>query len=594
MIYHPNFKATMTSPVQEIKERLDIVDFIRSYIPLLPAGKNLKALCPFHKEKTPSFMVSPERQTWHCFGACGEGGDIFKFLMKYENLEFYEALKILAEKAGIELKKISPAEHKQFNVLYEINEAAKKFFVGQLAEEVNKETLRYLKDRGLKKETIEEFELGFSPASFDNLSHYLINLGFDVKDVERAGLNYKNDRGSYIDRFRERIMFPIYNHFGKVVGFSGRLLPHLEKPEIGKYVNSPETLIFNKSRLLYGFHKTKEAIRRLKSAVLVEGQMDFLMLYQEGVKNLAAASGTALTNEHLKTFKRLTDRLILFFDNDEAGLKAVERAIDLGISNDFNIRVLILKDYKDPAEAAQKSPSSILELLEKTESATEFYFRRYLQDFQFPISNFQLVPEIKKNIRLVLAKIKNLASPVERYHWLKELSLRTKIEEKTLAEEMAQIKTLNYTEKSQRQSAFSPHESALSRWELIAQRLFILAMAKEDFQEPLREHRDYLPENYSAILKSLLKEEKSENEESSNLLNLISLRSSLESSVIDKEEIKIEFYELLKQLKLEHLKRKRQDLVNLIKQAEKSGEKEKIASALKEFDEISKVLHNIQ
>ena len=387
MIYHPNFKATMTSPVQEIKERLDIVDFIRSYIPLLPAGKNLKALCPFHKEKTPSFMVSPERQTWHCFGACGEGGDIFKFLMKYENLEFYEALKILAEKAGIELKKISPAEHKQFNVLYEINEAAKKFFVGQLAEGVNKEALKYLKDRGLKKETIEEFELGFSPASFDNLSHYLINLGFDVKDVERAGLNYKNDRGSYIDRFRERIMFPIYNHFGKVVGFSGRLLPHLEKPEIGKYVNSPETLIFNKSRLLYGFHKTKEAIRRLKSAVLVEGQMDFLMLYQEGVKNLAAASGTALTNEHLKTFKRLTDRLILFFDNDEAGLKAVERAIDLGISNDFNIRVLILKDYKDPAEAAQKSPSSILELLEKTESATEFYFRRYLQDFQFPISN---------------------------------------------------------------------------------------------------------------------------------------------------------------------------------------------------------------
>lgn len=222
----------MTSPIQEIKDRLDIVEFIRSYIPLLPAGKNFKAICPFHKEKTPSFMVSPERQTWHCFGACSEGGDIFKFLMKYENLEFYEALKVLAEKAGVELKKISPAEHKQFGVLYEINESAKVFFQKEL--ERSSEAKNYLKGRGLKDETIKEFELGFSSAGFDNLNHYLIKSGYDIKDIERAGLNYKTKQGSYVDRFRNRIMFPIYNHFGKVVGFSGRILPAFAEASAGK------------------------------------------------------------------------------------------------------------------------------------------------------------------------------------------------------------------------------------------------------------------------------------------------------------------------------------------------------------------------
>ena len=249
----------MTSPVQEIKDRLDIVEFIRSYVPLLPAGKNFKANCPFHKEKTPSFMVSPERQTWHCFGSCSEGGDIFKFLMKYENLEFYEVLKILAEKAGIELRQIAPAEQKQFNVLYEINEEAKEFFKKNLEGSV--EAKKYLLDRGLKKETIEEFELGFSSNKWEELSLYLIKKKYSAFDIERAGLAYKNERGSLIDRFRGRIMFPIHNHFGKVIGFSGRILPELDAGEAGKYINSPETLIFNKSKILYGFHKSKNFIR---------------------------------------------------------------------------------------------------------------------------------------------------------------------------------------------------------------------------------------------------------------------------------------------------------------------------------------------
>ena len=584
----------MTSPVQEIKDRLDIVDFIRSYIPLQPAGKNLKALCPFHREKTPSFMVSPERQMWHCFGSCGEGGDIFKFLMKYENLEFYEALKILAEKAGIELKKISPAEHKQFGILYDISQSAKDFFKKQL--EQSTETLNYLKERGLKKEIIDEFELGLASNKFDDLSRYLTNSGYDIKDVERAGLIFKTERGSYIDRFRERIMFPLYNHFGKVVGFSGRVLPRLEaeKPELGKYVNTPETLIFNKSRILYGFHKTKKHILEQKSAVLVEGQMDFLMAYQDGIKNVIATSGTALTFDHLKTIRRLAEQLVLCFDNDEAGFNAVERAIDLANANDFNVKILTLQDFKDPAEAAQKSPGALAGLIKETKPAMEFYFERYLKEkVKLELS------ELKKKIRIVLVKIKNLVSAVERAHWLKELAQRTKIEEKTLAEEMEQLKThINADSYADKRGYISINqrnnlrESACSRHELICQRLISLAILDKDFQEKINEHLDYFLEDYSLILKCLREEVKLEDERLNNLLNLISLRSSFESSILDEGKIQQEFQELLHQLKIEYLKEKRQGLIGLVKEAEGTGDETKVTSVLKEFDEISKSIQN--
>lgn len=591
----------MTSPIQEIKERLDIVEFIRSYIPLKPAGKNFKALCPFHKEKTPSFMVSPERQTWHCFGSCSEGGDIFKFLMKYENLEFYEALKVLAEKAGVELKKISPAEQKQFGILYDINNSAKDFFVRQLAERTDNEILNYLSERGLRKETIEEFELGLAPASFDDLTRYLINFGYDVKDIERAGLNFKNERGNYTDRFRQRIMFPIHNYFGKTVGFSGRILPHLESLEVGKYINSPETPIFNKSRLLYGFHKSKEAIRQSKTAVLVEGQMDFLMAYQDGVKNTIASSGTGLTFAHLKTLRRLAEQLILYFDNDEAGIKAAERAIDLANNADFNVKLLIIKDYKDPAEAVQKKPGLLVNFINEAKPAMEFYFEHHLKEISSPAPNFpgQIsnldLANFKNAVRVVLNKIKNLASPVERNHWLKQLSLRTKIEEKFLLEEMEQIKSEKLAMGNEQKTANNQNlrASPPNRKELIAQRLISLAITDELFRSRLKDYSKYLPANYLLILENINNQEKLKDERLNDLLNLIHLRSSFESSVFeDEEKINQEFKELLQQLKLEALKEKRQKLIYLIKEAEQNGNQEQLGTALKEFDQILKMMLN--
>ncbi len=581
----------ITSPVQEIKDKLDIAEFIRSYIPIFPAGKNFKANCPFHKEKTPSFIVSPERQTWHCFGACGEGGDIFKFLMKYENLEFYEALKVLAEKAGIELKKTSPSDYKQFGILYDINESAKDFFKKEL--ENNKDARDYLIERGLKKETIDEFEIGFTPNAFDNSIIHLINSGYNIKDIERAGLASKSERGNYIDRFRGRVVFPIHNSAGKIVGFSGRILPKFDNGEFGKYINSPETPIFNKSKILYGFHKTKQNIKEEGFAVLVEGQMDFAMLYQDGVKNIFATSGTALTEDHLRTLKRLTDQITLCFDSDEAGFNAAERAIDLAGANDFLVKILAIVDYKDPAEAVLKKPGVMAELLKNSVPAVEFYFKRYLkviQNAEERIQNFDM-PEFKKNIRIILGKIKNLASAVEKAHWIKELSNIVKIDEKSLLEEMDGLKATRSKQSLQNSAMImSPNAPALSRRELIAQRLISLLIVREDFRSKVDGHLEYLPEEYLLILRSITERIHLDSERLIGMLNFISLRSSIEAAAFDSEKIEEEFKEVLGQLRAEYLKEKRKQISYSIKEAELKSDNEKMEPALKEFDEISKLI----
>src|SRR3989344_3823670 len=358
--------------LEQIKERLDVADFIRGYIALSPAGKNLKGLCPFHKEKTPSFVVSPDKQIWHCFG-CSKGGDVVAFAMLYENLEFLDALKLLAEKAGLDFQKTATPDQKRLNVLYDINRSAKDYFVVNLSGK----PIEYLLSRGLKKETIAEFEIGFAPMSSDSLTRQLIKSGFAVADIERAGLTARTERGTYWDRFRGRIMFPLYSSFGKVVGFTGRIMPDQENPNVGKYVNSPETSIFNKSKLLYGFHKSRNNIREQNIALLVEGQMDFLMLWQDGVKNAVAVSGTALTPDHLKTLRRLTEKITVCFDSDEAGQAATERAIDLGEASDLAVKVLKLEE-KDPADLVKTSPGIFNTLTAEAVPAIEYYVQKYL------------------------------------------------------------------------------------------------------------------------------------------------------------------------------------------------------------------------
>jgi len=352
----------MSSTVEQIKERLDIADVIGSYLKLDSAGSNLKARCPFHNEKTPSFFVSPSRQTYHCFG-CDRGGDILSFVQEIEGQDFPGALKILAERAGVEIKRESSAVKSDKDKLFAVLEEATSFFESNLKEQ--KEVIEYLKKRGLKGETAKRFNVGYAPSGWSNLYEMLKKKGYPDVIMDKAGLIIKGEKG-YYDRFRSRIMFPITDVSGRVVGFSGRIFG-AENEKTAKYVNSPETELYNKSKILYGFDKAKFAIRKKGFCILVEGQMDLLMSHQAGLQNTVAVSGTAFTEEHLKIINRLTDSLIIAFDSDDAGIDASKRGVDTALSIGMDVKIVALPKGLDPADLILKEKQKWVKQVENAE-----------------------------------------------------------------------------------------------------------------------------------------------------------------------------------------------------------------------------------
>ncbi|MEK7593795.1 MAG: DNA primase [Patescibacteria group bacterium] len=367
----------MSSSTEEIKERLPITDVVSSYIKLERAGANLKARCPFHNEKTPSFIVSPSRNTYHCFG-CNRGGDIFSFVEEIEGVDFKRALEILADRAGVVLERARPelksAEQRAYGVL----EEATLFFQSNLNK--NKEALDYIKSRGLSDESIEKWRLGYAENGWRGLLSHLKEKKYSEIETEYAGLIIKNDKG-YYDRFRGRIIFPVANAQGKIVGFSGRHFINKDSLEsdTAKYINSPETALYNKSRVLYGFDKAKQTIMREDSAILVEGQVDLVMSHQVGLKNTVASSGTALTEEHLKMLKRFTDNIVMAFDGDEAGLAASERGFNLALSFGMDVRVAKIPLNTDPAELAAKDPDALIKAVKTAKHIIDFYLDSLLE-----------------------------------------------------------------------------------------------------------------------------------------------------------------------------------------------------------------------
>lgn len=558
---------TEGSPVQLIKDKLGVADVLKGYLEVQQAGRNFKALCPFHHEKTPSFMISPERGTWHCFG-CNEGGDIFSFVMKYEGLEFGEALKILAEKAGVELRRVSPMEYKHFGLLYDINAAARDFFRQELAK--NAEAKQYLKERGLTSDTVNTFELGWAPVENDALAMHLVNKGFVPDDIIRAGAALKSDRGTMFDRFRGRIMFPISNHAGKTVGFTGRILPKFDTGEVGKYINSPETPVYQKSRILYGFSLTKKDIRDAGAAFMVEGQMDFLMSWQSGVKNAVATSGTALSGDHLQAIRRLADRLVLSFDNDTAGYNALERAIDLAERLDFGVQVAVCEGYKDPAEAVQKEPGYVQKMIQNAKPAPQFYFDRYLPEGVGDLTDRGYLLKLRK----VLQKIGAIRSKVEQDAWLKKLTDRSGISMLVLTGEMANLEQPESGEF--RSTAKSPEAvRQLSRRELLAEKILAYAADKNDFTF-LKDVVLYFPNPYDAVLALLEKgERRSPDPEVDARLNFVLLQKPPEE---EKEALT-----MLEHLRQEYVKDRRHELTLRIKELERSGTEDDIKKVLEEL-----------
>lgn len=407
----------MADTVQQIKDRLSIVDVVSQYVKLDRAGASLRARCPFHAERTPSFHVSPDRGTYHCFG-CNVGGDIFSFVEAIEGLDFKGALKVLAEKAGVELVYERGGKEKkdERERLFELLETATIFYTSKLSDAAKK----YLKERGLTDATIQAFRLGLAGDSWSEASEHLRAKKFTDKEILDAGLAKKNERGSLTDKFRNRIIFPIADSAGRVVGFSGRIFGEAASPDAPKYLNSPETPLFHKSRVLYGFDKAKLAIRKLNCAVLVEGQMDLLASHQAGWGNTVAVSGTAFTPEHAALVKRMTENIVLALDADEAGIKAAGRAARTALQGGLNVKVaklptgqdpadLILKEGADEWKKAIRDSKDIIEFLldvleehlpqkDKFRRAVETVVLPFLSDMQSPIAREQHVHEIARRL----------------------------------------------------------------------------------------------------------------------------------------------------------------------------------------------------
>jgi len=344
--------------IEEVKKRTDIVDLISEYIALKKAGRNFKARCPFHEEKTPSFIVSPELQIFKCFG-CGAGGDAIKFLQLYEKMEFWEAVEALAQRAGVKLirRRVSRNEQAKRR-LYEINSLVTEFYHFLLTKhEVGRTALGYLVRRGIKPESIETFKLGFSPKKAETITSFLKKKGYAVPEILQAGVAVSTRRGSLLDRFRGRLIFPLYNHRGNVVGFSGRLIPGIPLPEEAKYINTSETMIYHKGENLYGLWLTKREIQKKKKAIVVEGEFDLISSYQAGVTNIVALKGTAFTEDQARLINRFAETAILALDADLAGDEAVKRSAQVADSVGLDVRVTLLPEgFKNPDEVAKKEP----------------------------------------------------------------------------------------------------------------------------------------------------------------------------------------------------------------------------------------------
>ena len=417
----------MSHVTEQIKARLSIADVVGGYVRLERAGVNLKGRCPFHSEKTASFFVSPPRETYHCFG-CNRGGDIFSFVQEVEGLDFRGALKVLAERAGVELVPLNPKEATEREQILSALESSTKHFEKNLKTAT--EVRAYLHERGLTDETIAAFRIGYAKDEWRDLTTALRTQRFTDLLLEQSGLAIKTDKG-YYDRFRGRVMFPIADSSGRVIAFSGRIMPGASGADTqGKYVNSPETPVYQKSRVLYGLDKAKQAIREAGSVVLVEGQMDLVMSHQAGVKNVVAVSGTALTDEHLALLKRFSDKIIFAFDADDAGVAASRRGVDLALRLGFDVRAARISGGKDPADIAKEHPEVWREAVASAEHIIDFYLVSVLAR-ETDIRTRRI-----KAGEIVLPYVAALANNIDKAHFVSKLAGALGVSEEPLWDEL--------------------------------------------------------------------------------------------------------------------------------------------------------------
>ncbi len=439
--------------VDEVKQRLNIVEVISAYVPLKKAGRNYKGLCPFHGEKTPSFVVFPDSQRWHCFGACGVGGDVINFIMRRESLSFGEALKLLAARAGVELAPPTPAqeaEAEERRRLWDLNRLAAEYYHRLLMEGDEAAAARaYLAGRGLRGETLRAFQVGYARDTWQALGDYLKSRGWREADLLLAGLVVEREGGERAyDRFRGRIIYPIRDARGHVCGFGGRVLDN----SLPKYLNSPQTPVFDKGTVLYGIDLAREAIRQTETVVLVEGYMDVLMAHQAGFRNVVAAMGTGLSDQQLATLKPLARRLVLALDPDVAGNRATLRGLEVAkealdqrvvpvltpqgliryeTELDAELRILTLPEGKDPDEVIREDPARWEQLIAEALPIMDYYFRTLTADL-----DLSKAKDKSAAVQALLPLIGEIANGVERAHYIQRLAGMVRADERVLARQL--------------------------------------------------------------------------------------------------------------------------------------------------------------
>ena len=460
--------------VEEVKQKTDIVSLISEFVELKKAGRNFKGLCPFHSEKTPSFMVSPELQIFKCFG-CQEGGDALAFLQKYEAMEFYEALKFLADRAGIKLEQVGFKDRGIKQKLYEINSLASKFYRYILLKHpAGRPAVSYLtRQRGLNLDTIKKFQLGFSPDAPNVLKKFLSDKkGFKVAELGQAGITISAN-GRILDRFRGRVIFPLFDHRGNVTGFAGRILPKDEKKDLAKYINSPETPVYKKGNLLFGLNLTRGDIKKDDSAVVVEGELDMISSWQAGIKNTVAIKGSALTEDQVRLLGRFTKNLVLAPDSDLAGDAAARRGISVAQEAGLDIKVARLGDFKDPDEMARKEPLEFKKAIKASVGVWDFMIDSIFSK-EGPDSG-EGKARISREIVPILASIPD---KIVQAHYVEVVAERLAVPVEAVVNQIEKmVKEKKEVQKRQEVGTVSPKKK--SRRQLLEERLLTLAFALE-------------------------------------------------------------------------------------------------------------------
>ncbi len=567
----------MATQVEQIKEKLGIVDVVGQYIKLEKAGSNLKAKCPFHNEKTPSFFVSPARNSYYCFG-CNAKGDIFSFVEQFEGVDFTGALKILGEKAGVQIVYERQDIRDEKSRLHSIMEDAALFFEENLNKQ--KKVLEYLKKRGLDDKTIKTWRVGYSPDSWSSLYEHLKGK-FNTDEINKAGLIKKSEKGGdYYDRFRGRIMFPISDNSGRIIAFSGRIFKDNENE--AKYINSPETQLFSKSKILYGYDKAKFSIRKLNFSIVVEGQMDILLSHQALFTNTVALSGTALTEEQVGLLKRLSGNVVLAFDSDSAGVASSGKSAMLMLSLGMDVKVTHLKQGEDPSDVLNRSKDEWKKAIRNSKHIVDFY----LDILRDSIDD-------KRKLRLkvgqtVLPYIKVISNKIDQEHFISVVAHRLGVAEDAVREEVENVLPAQICpEFGEYKSSIEERTPESTKRSSIENKLAGIILWQKSMDKSLV--------NVDSVITDLKKIVGIEKVES--LLNqgdrFEELLFEAELTNDDSDKIREDLDELIYHLKKEYIKDDLEKVFGELKSAEEKGDSEKISKKLKKYKELSDELANI-